>query len=86
MRAWLTRAKRAAARALIPTRQVIVQEEICWCGTHHLGAYWHDPTYGRIDRDIQDKVTALYGPNLTLARREAIESTIQHRRDRGLPI
>lgn len=70
---------------LVPIKTIEVQEDICWCGIHHLGDYWHDPTHGRIDRDIQDKVTAYYGP-LSLAAREAIESTLQHRRDQGLSI
>jgi hypothetical protein len=72
---------------LIPIRPIAVrQEDVCWCGTHHLGDYWHDPTHGRIDRDIQDKVRARYGDGLSLAQREAIESTAQDRRDRGLSI
>lgn len=74
-----------AARAITGTRR-IMQEDVCWCGIHHLGDYWHDPTHGRIDRDIQDKVTARYGTGLSLAQREAIEATAQYRRDRGLAI
>lgn len=32
------------ARAITRTRQ-IPQEQVCWCGIHHLGAgYIHDPT------------------------------------------
>lgn len=81
----LFRARRALASLLRP-RTAQVQEDVCWCGIHHLGDYWHDPTHGRIDRDIQDKVTARYGDDLPLAQREAIESTIQGRRDRGLSI
>lgn len=83
---------RALARRLlvrlIPIKPIQAQEELCWCGIHHLGDYWHDPTYGRIDRDIQDKVTARYGDRtvMGLAQREAIESTLQDRRDRGLSL
>lgn len=68
-----------------PAKVVVVQDE-CWCGIHHLGDYWHDPTYGRIDRDIQDKVAAYYGPDLGLAQKVAIENTLQDRRERGLSI
>jgi hypothetical protein len=71
---------------LVPIKPIELQEEICWCGIHHLGDYWHDPTHGRIDRDIQDTVTARYGSGLSLAQREAIESTVQGQRDRGLSI
>lgn len=81
----LLRARLALASLLRP-RTIAAQEDVCWCGIHHLGDYWHDPTHGRIDRDIQDKVTARYGDDLTLAQREAIESTIQHRRDRELSV
>jgi hypothetical protein len=72
---------------LVPIKPIaVLQEDVCWCGIHHLGDYWHDPTHGRIDRDIQDMVTARYGDRLTLTQREAIESTVQGRRDQGLSI
>jgi len=58
----------------------------CWCGDLHPVDEWHDPTHGRIDRDIQDKVQTRYGDDLSLAQRVAIEDTIQNRRDRGLSI
>lgn len=41
---------------------------------------WHDPTYGRIDRDIQERVDAM--GSTTLGTRVAIENTLQNRRDR----
>lgn len=40
---------------------------------------WHDPTHGRIDRDIQEDVDSL-GP-MTTAQRVAMENTLQYRRD-----
>lgn len=55
----------------------------CWCGRLHPSWKWHDPTHGRIDRDIQDKVEDWFGPDLGVAQRVAIENTLQNRRDRG---
>lgn len=84
MRRLVARVVRVVASFLRP-RTVAVQEEICWCGIHHLGDYWHDPTHGRIDRDIQDNVEAQFGPFVTSAERAqrvAIENTMQDRRNR----
>lgn len=64
----------------------------CWCGTTHPLGYWHDPSHGRIDRDIQDHVRELLGypehaTKVTLgddfARVVAIEETLQSKRERG---
>lgn len=44
-------------------------------------AAWRDPTYGRIDRDIQEAVDE-WGPAST-GQRVAVENTLQERRDRG---
>lgn len=41
----------------------------------------HDPTHGRIDRDIQAAVHAM-GPD-SLGQRVALENTLQAKRDRG---
>lgn len=38
----LLRARRAAASLLSP-RTVQVQEDVCWCGIHHLGAGYVHP-------------------------------------------
>lgn len=40
MRQLLARARRAAASLLHP-RILLVQEDVCWCGIHHLGDYVH---------------------------------------------
>lgn len=42
---------------------------------------WHDPTHGRIDRDIQEFVDIMK-PN-SLGQRNAIEITLQDKRNRG---
>lgn len=42
---------------------------------------WHDPTYGRIDRDILEQVDAM-NPS-SLGQRAAIEETLQNRRNRA---
>lgn len=47
----------------------------------HQARHDHDPTHGRIDRDIQEAVDA-WGPK-SLGQRVAIENTMQARRDRG---
>lgn len=57
---------------------------MCWCGRTHPSSFWHDPTHGRIDRDIQDRVTDVYGLDLPSGQRSAIEITLQERRDKGL--
>lgn len=31
----------------------------CWCGSLHDLGYWHDPTGGRIDQDIQEHAREL---------------------------
>lgn len=31
----------------------------CWCGSLHDLGYWHDPTAGRIDQDIQEHAREL---------------------------
>lgn len=81
--------------SLLPAKRIYLTNEMladdyelvpCWCGDAHPVDFWHDPTHGRIDRDIQDKVQARYGDDLSLAQRVAIEDTIQNRRDRGLSI
>ena len=43
---------------------------------------WHDPTYGKIDRDIQEYVMKNY-PEATLGQRTAFEETLQNKRNRG---
>lgn len=55
----------------------------CWCGRHHRPGYWHDPTYGRIDRDIQDWTEKNF-PGISLATKVAIENNAQRLRDQGL--
>lgn len=40
---------------------------------------WHDPTYGRIDRDIQQLVDEMHPRSL--GSRVAMENTLQQRRD-----
>lgn len=60
----------------------------CWCGAVHRRGFWHDPTDGQIDRDIQDYVARAF-PHLDRRRPSgraqvaAIESTLQERRRRG---
>jgi len=46
---------------------------------------WHDPTHGKIDRDIQEFVEETYNADgsLGLGQRTAIEETLQNRRNRG---
>lgn len=44
-------------------------------------AAWCDPTYGRIDRDIQDYVAAMHPTDI--GQRVAIENTLQDRRNHG---
>jgi hypothetical protein len=60
-------------------------DDTCWCGgqTPHSKHYWHDPTHGRVDRDIQDRVTEVYGNDFPVGQRVAIENTLQNYRDRG---
>lgn len=82
---WTRHISRRYLGGLLPPKVITVQPE-CWCGTNHVGDYWHDPTHGRIDRDIQDKVAAAYGPDLSVAEKVAIENTLQTRRDRGQSI
>lgn len=53
---------------------------ICWCGTRHRKGYWHDPTYGQIDRDIQEKVAREFA-GASRAQRHAIGLTLQNRRN-----
>ena len=43
---------------------------------------WVDPTYGRIDRDIQDFVEAEF-KTTNVGTRVALENTLQAKRDRG---
>lgn len=50
----------------------------------HREVEWSDPTYGQIDRDIQESVAEAL-PQVSLGTRVAIENTLQGRRDRGLP-
>lgn len=57
-------------------------EPPCWCGRQHVPGYWHDPTYGRIDRDIQDWSHENF-PDVSLATREVIESNAQRQKDEG---
>lgn len=63
----------------------------CWCGRFHKLGFWHDPTHGRIDRDIQETARDILGIplNATMAtaretydwgRLTAIEETLQRRR------
>lgn len=57
----------------------------CWCGTVHDEGFWHDPTHGQVDRDIQDMVRQNF--QCTDRNQEfAIMLTAQGKRDRGLPI
>lgn len=62
-----------------------VSRRLCWCGRLHRPGRWHDPTHGRIDRDIQDRLAEQFGPFVTdaeRAQRVAIENTVQDRRNR----
>lgn len=43
-------------------------------------ARWRDPTYGRIDRDIQEAVDEWVPRNI--GQRVAVENTLQEQRDR----
>lgn len=63
---------------------VPVEANDCWCGLPHPATFWHDPTHGRIDRDIQQQVEEQFGPDLDKGQRTAIECTIQNRRNREL--
>lgn len=68
----------------------------CWCGRFHRAGYWHDPTHGRIDRDIQEHARELLGIPLgasvlamqasghSVSALAACEENMQRRRDRGL--
>jgi hypothetical protein len=56
--------------------------ETHWPSNHGF-AIDHDPTHGRVDRDIQWHVQALLGPNQGVAERVAIENTLQTKRDKG---
>lgn len=50
---------------------------------------WHDPTHGRIDRDIQecvDQMEAADGARYPIAQRCAIENSLQNRRDQGIQV
>lgn len=82
-RLWL-RARRLIG-AVLPTKLLDVQEQ-CWCGTHHLGDYWHDPTHGKVDRDIQDAVNKNFAQGTSRHERFIIMLNAQGRRDRGLSI
>lgn len=67
----------------------------CWCGKAHRATYWHDPTGGTIDRDIQEQARDLLdipfnaslaairaaGRGDDIGRLVAIEQTMQHRRN-----
>jgi hypothetical protein len=44
------------------------------------GVVWHDPTWGRIDRDIQQLVDEMEPESL--GQRVAMENTLQERRNR----
>lgn len=48
------------------------------------GGVFHDPTHGRIDRDIQQAVEDMHPKSL--GQRVAIENTLQRRRDDGLVV
>lgn len=51
--------------------------------TEYVGRHrWVDPTYGRIDRDIQSRVERDYSP-VDVGTRVALENNLQARRDRG---
>lgn len=48
----------------------------------HIGIFtkeWHDPTHGKIDRDIQETVDKMFP--ISLAQRIAMENTLQDKRD-----
>lgn len=65
---------------LVPEDQT---EDVPW--RHIEGAVQekpHDPTYGRIDKDIQDQVEGM-NPR-SLGQRVAMENTIQNKRNRRL--
>lgn len=55
----------------------------CWCGRRHRPGFWHDPTYGRIDRDIQEWTERNF-PGISIGTRVAIENNAQRLRDQGL--
>lgn len=84
VRRWLEHVGNRYLGSLLPAKAIVVQDE-CWCGIHHLGDYWHDPTHGKVDRDIQDMVAKGF-PGTDRAQTFAIMLTAQSRRDRGLPI
>lgn len=99
VRRWLAHKANRYLGTLMPAKVVYLsQEELdgdgdyyfglvpCWCDGAHASDFWHDPTHGQVDRDIQDKVTERYGNDLPLAQRAAIESTLQGRRDQGLSL
>ena len=47
---------------------------------------WHDPTWGRIDRDVQEYVNRMEPESI--GQRVAIENTLQNKRNReqGRPL
>lgn len=64
----------------------------CWCGSTHDLGYWHDPTHGRIDRDIQEHARDLfdfpaYATRLTMGEQaihvHMAEIALQKKRDEG---
>lgn len=60
----------------------------CWCGKMHAATYWHDPTHGRIDRDIQEHARELLDLPANASSLSkglaAVEETMQERRARGV--
>lgn len=77
-----------AARTLL-ARRVLADPVPCWCRKWHRPGYWHDPTHGQIDRDIQQRARDLLDlPHAASAVKHPqlvpIEQTLQHRRDAGL--
>lgn len=68
MRRLLARARRAVALFLHP-RNLLVQEDVCWCGIHHLGGYVHVP--GPVTGDLSPVRRAAVAGFVAAAVRDA---------------